>query len=125
VHSAVAPRACDDEQRLIKTRCRAAGLPSDVGSPNSAPTRRSSALPDNLDRGLLLDNISGDPEEAYFADGIAATDHRTFPTSSLFVIARKSSFAFRWEKHDVRRSVASWAFAMWWTAAFEKRIAFG
>lgn len=52
---------------------------------------------------LPFDNISGDPEEAYFADGIAEDLITALArTSSLYVISRNLSFAFRRHKHDVR-----------------------
>ncbi|MGE3711044.1 MAG: winged helix-turn-helix domain-containing tetratricopeptide repeat protein [Hyphomicrobiaceae bacterium] len=52
---------------------------------------------------LPFENMSGDPEQAYFADGLAedlitGLSH----ISWLFVMARNSSFAFRGEKLDVR-----------------------
>jgi adenylate cyclase len=52
---------------------------------------------------LPFDNMSGDAEQAYFADGLA-DDLITglSRVSWLFVIARNSSFAFRGEKLDVR-----------------------
>ncbi len=53
---------------------------------------------------LPFDNMSGDPEQAYFADGIAEdiiTD--LSKVSGLFVIARNSSFAYRGKSHDLRQ----------------------
>ena len=53
---------------------------------------------------LPFDNMSGDPEQAYFSDGIAEdiiTDLSGL--SGLFVIARNSSFAYRGQSLDVRR----------------------
>jgi adenylate cyclase len=53
---------------------------------------------------LPFDNLSGDPEQAYFADGIAEdlitrlADWRIFP-----VIARNSSFTYKGEAVDVKR----------------------
>ena len=52
---------------------------------------------------LPFENMSADPEQAYFADGISEeiiTALSRVPW--LFVIARSSSFAFRGEKLDVR-----------------------
>jgi TolB-like protein len=52
---------------------------------------------------LPFTNMSGDPEQEYFSDGITEdiiTELSRFPT--LFVIARHSSFAFRAQTFDVR-----------------------
>jgi adenylate cyclase len=53
---------------------------------------------------LPFANMSGDPEQEYFADGIAEdiiTELSRF--RSLFVIARNSSFTYRGQAVDVRR----------------------
>jgi len=53
---------------------------------------------------LPFDNMSGDPEQAYFSDGIAEdiiTDLSKL--SGLVVIARNSSFAYRGKSVDVKR----------------------
>src|SRR4029077_2002173 len=96
---------CDDEQRLIKTVARRGYLldarVAELGvNPSSPPL----ALPAKPSIAVLpFDNISGDPEEAYFADGIAEDLITALSrTSSLFVIARNSSFTFRQAKHDIR-----------------------
>jgi TolB-like protein len=94
----------DDQHRLIKTVARRGYLldahVSEHGANSSAPLL---ALPDKPSIAVLpFDNISSDPEEAYFADGIADDLITALSrTSSLFVIARSSSFAFR-QKQDVR-----------------------
>jgi adenylate cyclase len=52
---------------------------------------------------LPLENMSGDPEQAYFADGLAEDLITGLSRVSwLFVIARNSSFALRGKKLDVR-----------------------
>ena len=53
---------------------------------------------------LAFQNMSGDPEQEYFADGIAEdiiTTLSRYP--SLFVIARNSSFAFKGRAVDVKQ----------------------
>jgi adenylate cyclase len=53
---------------------------------------------------LPFDNMSGDPDQGYFADGITEdiiTD--LSKVSGLFVIARNSSFAYKGQAHDVRK----------------------
>jgi TolB-like protein len=98
-----------DQQRLVRTfarkgirfigqvaeKARAVGedlvrsLSSEAGSKPALPSKPSIAV-------LPFDNISGDPEQEYFADGI--TEDLTTALSQfrwLFVIARGSSFAFK------------------------------
>jgi TolB-like protein len=61
-------------------------------------------LPDKLSIAVLpFENMSGDPEQAYFADGLAEdliTDLCKIP--GLLVIARHSSFAYRGRSVDIR-----------------------
>ncbi len=63
------------------------------------------ALPEKPSIAVLpFDNMSGDPEQGYFADGITEdiiTD--LSKVSGLFVIARNSSFAYKGQSHDVRK----------------------
>lgn len=95
----------DDQHRLIKTVARRGYLldahVSEHGVNLSAPPL---ALPDKPSIAVLpFDNLSGDREQAYFADGIAGDLITGLSrTSSLFVIARRSSFAFRNARHDLR-----------------------
>jgi adenylate cyclase len=52
---------------------------------------------------LPLNNMSGDPEQEYFSDGITEdiiTELSRFPI--LYIIARHSSFAFKGEKIDIK-----------------------
>jgi adenylate cyclase len=66
------------------------------GAP-TPPSRPSIAV-------LPFDNMSGDPEQGYFADGITEdiiTD--LSKVSGLFVIARNSSFAYKGKSPDVRQ----------------------
>jgi adenylate cyclase len=70
-------------------------------STSSAPTLR---LPDRPSLAVLpFINMSGDPEQEYFADGITEdiiTD--VSKVSGLFVIARNSSFAFKRRNVDIK-----------------------
>jgi adenylate cyclase len=63
------------------------------------------ALPDKPSIVVLpFENMSGDPEQAYFSDGMTEdiiTDLSKI--SGLFVIARNSAFAYRGKAIDVRR----------------------
>jgi len=54
---------------------------------------------------LPLNNMSGDPEQEYFSDGITEdiiTELSRF--STLYVVARHSSFAFKGEKVDIKEA---------------------
>ncbi|MEZ0003290.1 adenylate/guanylate cyclase domain-containing protein [Sinorhizobium fredii] len=66
-------------------------------SPPQLPKKPSIAV-------LPFDNMSGDPEQGYFADGITEdiiTD--LSKVSGLFVIARNSSFAYKGKTPDIRK----------------------
>jgi adenylate cyclase len=82
----------------------AAGVAALPAPPKPAPAA-SLALPDRPSIAILpFANLSGDPEQSYFADGITEdiiTELSRF--RSLFVIARNSSFAYRGASVDIRR----------------------
>ena len=63
------------------------------------------ALPEKPSIAVLpFNNMSGDPEQGYFADGITEdiiTD--LSKVSGLFVIARNSSFAYKGQAPDIRK----------------------
>ncbi len=68
-----------------------------MGEPRPLPDKPSIAV-------LPFENMSGDPEQEYFSDGLAEdliTDLSKI--SGLFVIARNSAFAFKGQSIDVRR----------------------
>jgi TolB-like protein/class 3 adenylate cyclase/cytochrome c-type biogenesis protein CcmH/NrfG len=76
-------------------------------APDIAPAsvgRMALPLPDKPSIAVLpFTNLSGDPEQEYFADGMAEdiiTDLSHI--SGLFVIARNSSFAYKGKQADVR-----------------------
>ena len=105
-----------EAQRLIKTLLRkgvrfvgevreqrepAAEDSSDVAA---EPTRAPLALPDKPSIAVLaFANMGGDPEQEYFADGMAEDIITALSRcSSLFVIARNSSFTYKGKAIDVR-----------------------
>jgi adenylate cyclase len=71
----------------------------------NAPERPALALPDKPSLAVLpFQNISGDPEQEYFADGIAEDILTGLSRSrALFVIARNSSFTYKGRAVDVRQ----------------------
>jgi adenylate cyclase len=75
----------------------AIAAPQMNGAPPALPEKPSIAV-------LPFDNMSGDAEQGYFADGITEdiiTD--LSKVSGLFVIARNSSFAYKGKSPDVRQ----------------------
>ena len=72
---------------------------------DDTPARRALALPDRPSIAVLaFENMSGDPEQEYFADGISddiITELSRF--SDLFVIARNSSFRYKGKAVDLRQ----------------------
>jgi adenylate cyclase len=79
--------------------------PNAKATPDEAETiDQPLALPDKPSIAVLpFDNMSGDPEQEYFSDGIAEdiiTDLSKF--SWLMVVARNSSFSFKGQAIDLR-----------------------
>jgi adenylate cyclase len=70
----------------------------------TTPSRQSTQLPDKPSIAVLpFTNMSGDPEQEYFSDGITEdiiTELSRFP--ALFVIARHSSFVFKDQTIDLK-----------------------
>src|SRR5207244_13522084 len=76
----------------------------------SAPSARVGAeaslpLPDKPSIAVLpFQNISGDPEQEYFADGMVEEIITALSRIRwLFVIARNSSFTYKWQAVDVKQ----------------------
>ena len=105
------------EQRLIRTLprkgVRFVGDVREVVAPTPEPTPPIASLEaDTLPAGprvpgvavLPFTNMSDDPEQAYFADGMAEEIITALSRiSGLFVIARNSSFTYRGKAVDVRQ----------------------
>jgi len=105
-----------DEQRLIRTLPRkgirfvgsvrieqgSLGATASAAPPSQRPAL---VLPDKPSMAVLpFANMSGDPEQEYFADGMTddiITELSRF--SDLFVIARNSSFQYKGKAVDVRQ----------------------
>jgi adenylate cyclase len=70
-------------------------------------------LPDKPSIAVLpFQNMSGDPEQEYFADGMVEEIITALSRIRwLFVIARNSSFSYKGQSPDVKGSAASWASA--------------
>jgi len=81
---------------------RITATPSGIGA--ASPARKPLALPDKPSVAVLpFANLSGDPEQDYFADGITE-DIITALTRfrSLFVIARNSSFRYKGQSPEIQ-----------------------
>src|SRR6478735_11606398 len=100
------------EQRLIKTlprkgfrfvgqvrEAREVAGPNPGDAPESVP-----AVPDQPSIAVLpFANMSGDPEQEYFADGMVEEITTALSRfKSLFVIARNSSFTFKGKAVDIK-----------------------
>jgi adenylate cyclase len=70
-----------------------------------APERPALALPDKPSIALLpFANMSGDPEQEYFVDGVVEDIITSLSRGGwLFVIARNSSFAYKGTSPDIRK----------------------
>ena len=107
-----------DEQRLIKTLPRKGfrfvgvvhegDRPSDtavVSDSHVVSSKPALALPDKPSIAVLpFENMSGDPEQEYFADGMVEDIITGLSRSkTLFVIARNSTFIYKGKAIDIRR----------------------
>src|SRR5947208_100124 len=86
-------------------RVYVAGRVGDISSAAAlANASKSLPLPDKPSIAVLpFQNMSGDPEQEYFADGIAEDVLTTLSKiEELMVIARNSSFVFKGQARDIR-----------------------
>ena len=92
-----AVRNCDLEGGKITATSDPARSTHDIGRPLPLPDKPSIAV-------LPFQNMCGDPEQEYFADGVVE-DIITILSrvKSLFVIARNSSFTYKGKAVDVRQ----------------------
>jgi len=102
-----------DEQRLIKTLPRKGfrfvGCVREArevagSNPGEVAPESALALPDKPSIAVLpFENMSGDPEQEYFADGMVEEITTALSRfKSLFVIARNSSFTFKGKAVDIK-----------------------
>jgi adenylate cyclase len=79
-------------------------LPATVTAPSIAADAPLS-LPDRPSIAVLpFTNMSGDPDQEYFADGVVEDIITALSRAkSLFVIARNSSFSYKGKSHDIRQ----------------------
>ncbi len=84
---------------------RAAGAPVAQGAPIRSAEKMPLPLPDKPSIAVLsFQNMSGDPEQEYFADGMVEDIITALSRfESLFVIARNSSFTYRGKSVDIKQ----------------------
>jgi adenylate cyclase len=99
----------EQQVKNIDRPVRAYRINLDVSEPITATVPQSEAtaltLPDTPSIAVLpFDNMSGDPEQEYFADGLAEDIITTLSKlSNMFVISRNSTFAYKGKATDIRK----------------------
>jgi TolB-like protein/class 3 adenylate cyclase/Tfp pilus assembly protein PilF len=90
--------------QAFRVAWQAADWPSEP-SPTAVPTDGPPPLPDKPSIAVLpFQNMSGDPEQEYFVDGLVEEIITGLSRSkALFVIARNSSFTYKGRAVDVRQ----------------------
>jgi adenylate cyclase len=95
----------EQQVKNIAQPIRAYRVRSDISPTDTAAVGASLPLPDKPSIAVLpFQNMSADPEQEFFADGIAEdiiTALSRYP--SLFVIARNSSFSYKGRSPDVKQ----------------------
>ena len=109
-------RHCRARASVSSDRC---GKTREVAGPNPQRCARKAALalPDKPSRIAVLpfENMSGDPDQEYFADGMVEDIITALSRfKSLFVIARNSSFALREKRLTLSRWAVNSVSAMCW-----------
>lgn len=96
----------DDGERTIKNIARPVHVWRWTGAKAHAPGLESSTLtlPDKPSIAVLpFDNMSGDPEQEYFSDGVVeALTAALSRIRDFFVIARNSAFVFKGQSKSIR-----------------------
>ena len=91
------------ERPVRAFRVQMDGIPATAAPPHATDVRLT--LPDKPSIAVLpFENMSGDPEQEYFVDGLVEdiiTGLSRF--KSLFVIARNSTFAYKGKSPDIRQ----------------------
>ena len=84
---------------------RTAATPAAIVKPQAEAPNKPLALPDRPSIAVLpFQNMSGDPEQEYFADGMAEEIITALSRfKSLFVIARNSSFTYKGKAVDIKQ----------------------
>ncbi len=91
--------------RAYEVKAQGEAASSGLKDVSSAGDRKPLALPDKPSIAVLpFQNMSGDPEQEYFADGIVEDIITALSRfKSLFVIARNSSFTYKGKAVDIKQ----------------------
>jgi adenylate cyclase len=91
--------------RVFAVSARAAAIDGEAGGITSTATAKPLSLPDKPSIAVLpFENMSGDPEQEYFADGVVEDLITALSRiRSFFVIARNSSFTYKGKAVDIRQ----------------------
>src|SRR5881392_1749635 len=91
--------------RAYEVKAQGEAASSALKDASSSSGRKSLPLPDKPSIAVLpFQNLSGDPEQEYFADGMVEEIITALSRIRwLFVIARNSSFSYKGQAIDVRR----------------------
>jgi TolB-like protein/class 3 adenylate cyclase len=92
--------------RAYEVRAQGDGVSSAAKDVSSLGDRKPLALPDKPSIAVLpFQNMSGDPEQEYFADGMVEEIITALSRNhQLFVIARNSSFTFKGRPVDIKQA---------------------
>jgi adenylate cyclase len=93
------------QEQIRAYQVDAASETREAAAAHAAEAESAPPLPDKPSIAVLpFQNMSGDPEQEYFADGMAEDITTALSRfKSLFVIARNSSFSYRGKVIDVKR----------------------
>ena len=106
VTEALGPQALKNiAEPMLAWRFRLASAPSPPSGNKSPALAPALALPEKPSIAVLpFQNMSGDPEQDYFADGMVEDITTALSRfKSLFVIARNSSFTYKGKAVDIRQ----------------------
>src|SRR5262249_41745977 len=92
-------------RRQMRRSCAGSSVLLNVGAAAKSPSAPALPLPDKPSIAVLpFANMSGDPEQEYFADGMVEEIITALSRIRwLFVIARNSSFTYKGQAVDVKR----------------------
>ena len=98
-----------------------------IAAPGIGKQAPTLALPDKPSIAVLpFANMSGDPEQEYFADGMVEEIITALSRIRwLFVIARNSTFTYKGQAIEVSKSDGSWAFSTCWKGRSGRPAIFG
>ena len=110
--------------RIYAPRLAGATSTSTATNPSQLDPGRPLPLPDRPSIAILpFQNMSGDPEQEYFADGMVEEITTALSRfKALFVIARNSSFTYKGRAVDISKLGANSAFATCLKAVSERLL---